>query len=143
MTIDDSDAEGRAVRSAEDRRKGDDEAGNQREAMDLVCGTTRGGSEGLRSLDSVSLEDVFEHRALVIKNVPSLMREVLRTAMKLSLKEISKGLALRDESTVVRGWKLFMLLPRLLLFRPPRGGVFLGTPLQEPFRRPTTVSGRF
>ena len=39
--------------------------------------------------------------------------------MRVALEEIKTEDMLRQE----RGWKLFMLLPRMLLHRPPRGGV--------------------
>ena len=42
--------------------------------------------------------------------------------MRTALSEISSGMALRNNTRVVRGWKLFVLLPRMLLFKPPRGG---------------------
>ena len=40
----------------------------------------------------------------------------------MALLEIVKGAERRDEGIQCRGWKLFLLLPRMLLFRPPRGG---------------------
>ena len=36
--------------------------------------------------------------------------------------EITSGMELSNNTRVVRGWKLFVLLPRMLLFKPPRGG---------------------
>ena len=37
--------------------------------------------------------------------------------------EIANGVDRNDEISQCRGWKLFLLLPRLLLSRPPRGGL--------------------
>ena len=37
----------------------------------------------------------------------------------------------RDHTTEMRGWKLFFLLPRILLHRPPRGGFVPKAQLQE------------
>ena len=54
------------------------------------------------SLDAVNFVDLFNHRAIVMRSVPNVLNSEVR---------------------VVRGWKLFLLLPRMLLFRPPRGGV--------------------
>ena len=42
--------------------------------------------------------------------------------MRLALQEIANGVERNDEISQCRGWKLFLLLPRLLLCRPPRGG---------------------
>ena len=36
-----------------------------------------------------------------------------------------------DDTTEIRGWKLFFLLPRILLHRPPRGGLVPKAQLQE------------
>ena len=38
-----------------------------------------------------------------------------------------------DDIAQCRGWKLFLLLPRLLLFRPPRGGLIPKQQLQNRF----------
>ena len=85
---------------------------------------------GFASLDEVDLAEVFEVRACVMKSIPKFMRGAYRGAMKLSLQEIQRGSA--NNSTVeTRGWKLFFLLPRLLLFKPPRGGLVPRSRLQE------------
>ena len=42
--------------------------------------------------------------------------------MRLVLQEIAHGVECNDEISQCRAWKLFLLLPRLLLCRPPRGG---------------------
>ena len=52
----------------------------------------------------MNLVDLFDHRARVM------------------LQEIFDGTEANNEARVVRGWKLFLLLPRMLLFRPPREG---------------------
>ena len=39
----------------------------------------------------------------------------------------------RDDIAQCRGWRLFLLLPRLLLFRPPRGGLIPKHQLQNRF----------
>ena len=68
-------------------------------------------SQGLRSLDGVDLADVFTRRALVMRSVPRVLQGPYIAAVRLSLQEVS------------RAWKLFLLLPRMLLWRPPRGGL--------------------
>ena len=69
-------------------------------------------------LDGVDLEAEFQRRAAIMKTVPHLLRGPYRSAMRLAMRE-----AFHDsEQRRQRGWKLLLLLPRLLLFRPCRGG---------------------
>ena len=42
--------------------------------------------------------------------------------MRLALQEIVSGMEIQHQLRISRGWKLFVLLPRILLFRPARGG---------------------
>ena len=87
---------------------------------------------GFESLDMVDLERVFEVRALVMKSVPGFMKGAFRGALKISLEEIiRKGQLASNVETTTRGWKLFMLLPRMLLCRPPRGGLIPRKRLEE------------
>ena len=53
-----------------------------------------------------------------MKSIPRFLRGPYRTAMRVALGEINVDDAVRQE----RGWKLFLLLPRMLLHRAPRGG---------------------
>ena len=48
---------------------------------------------------------------------------VLHMALRVACQEILDGMEATSEVRTVPGWKLFMVLPRMLLFRPPRGGV--------------------
>ena len=50
------------------------------------------------------------------------------------MKEITHGADDIDERRQIRGWKLFFLLHRLLLFRPHRGGNLPKKNLEERFR---------
>ena len=86
---------------------------------------------GLESLDVVNLESVFEIRGLVMKSVPKFMRGVSRGAIKTSLQAILRGRERKDTEMETRGWKLLMLIPRLLLTRPPRGGLVPQERLKE------------
>ena len=79
----------------------------------------------------MSLGEVFEVRAQVMKTVPNFMKGVFRGGLKMSLEEILQGRARSDIVKEIRGWKFFFLLPRLLLFRPPRGGLVPKARLQE------------
>ena len=86
---------------------------------------------GFESLDMVDLEKVFEERAFVMKSVPGFMKGAFQGALKISLEEIRKGQVARNAETSTRGWKLFVLLPRMLLCRPPRGGLIPRKRLEE------------
>ena len=77
----------------------------------------------LVTLDEVDPAVVFRQRAAVMKSVPHFLRGPFRNALKLVLEEASWGNCRNDEVRQERGWKLFMLLPRMLLHRPPGGGV--------------------
>ena len=43
--------------------------------------------------------------------------------MRLALEEIELGTAAGDDRRKCQGWKLFVLLPRMLLYNPARGGL--------------------
>ena len=68
------------------------------------------------ALDEVDLPLMFERRAVVMRSIAFFLRGPYRNAMLLALEEICASEALRR----ARGWKLFLLLPRMLLHRPPR-----------------------
>ena len=114
--------------SVEADRQGDD----PQEEEDLIfVPHSRAMAAGFRSLDEVNLEDVFEVRALVMKSIPKFLRGVFRGALKVSLQEIVRGQQRNDSEAESRGWKLFLLLPRMLLSRPPRGGLVPKARLRE------------
>ena len=48
--------------------------------------------------------------------------ETVFAAMRLALQKMVSGMELQNRLRILRGWKLFILIPRLLLFRPARGG---------------------
>ena len=81
----------------------------------LFTPQTRAMSNGFEGLDELSLGEVFEVRAQVMKTVPNFMKGVFRGGLKMSLEEILKGRARSDSGKEI--------LPRLMLFRPPRGGL--------------------
>ena len=76
---------------------------------------------GLECLDQVELHNVFRTRASVMKNVPFMMKGVFRVALTTAMGEVLRGHDDGDELRKERGWKMLMLLPRMLLARP-RGG---------------------
>ena len=67
------------------------------------------------AVDGVNLVEGFDERACP---VPRFLRGPHRISMRVALEEINVDDAVRQE----RGWKLFLLLPRMLLHRAPRGG---------------------
>ena len=91
-------------------------------------------SAGFRMLEGVSLTEIFHRRACVMRSVPIIVRGAYRMAMRIALQEVVTGRAENSEVRVSRGWKLFTLLPRLLLHRSPRGGLVPKRQLEERFR---------
>ena len=77
---------------------------------------------GCRWLATVDVEAVFRRRAVLMKTVPVFMQGAYRSAMRVAMSEIDAGRSNSDRTRSAAGWRLFMLLPRLLLFRPSRGG---------------------
>ena len=73
----------------------------------------------LEELDRLNPCFIFEQRASLMKKVPKFLRGPFRNALKFALEEAIA----RDEVRQSRGWKLFMMLPRMLLHRPPGGGL--------------------
>ena len=52
-----------------------------------------------------------------MKNPPKFVRGAYCAAMRIDLEEIEEGFQARSEERQCMGWKLFLLLPRILLFR--------------------------
>ena len=96
----------------------------------VVGGLTPAIRAALAELDHVDLMAEFSRRAIVMKTIPHFLRGQFRNALRVAMDEALEMNQLRSE----RGWKLFMLLPRLLLFRPPRGGHVHKSKLAERFQ---------
>ena len=77
---------------------------------------------GFESLDTVDLAEIWKVRAILMKSVPKFLHGAYRFAMRQALDAVKKGHEERNEMMQIKGWKLFFLVPRLLLFRPRRGG---------------------
>ena len=69
----------------------------------------------------MDLHVVFRTRALVMKSVPFFLKGAFRAALICALREVLDGNNQGHELHTQRGWKMLMLLPRMLLARP-RGG---------------------
>ena len=87
------------------------------------------------SLDTVNLEEVFSRRSHVVHSVPTVIRGAFRSALRCAMKEIVVGATSEDSARCARAWKLFLLLPRTLLFRSVRGGLVPWTKLESRFRQ--------
>ena len=86
-------------------------------------------------LDAVCLTDVFENRARVMPSVPFVMRGAFRSALRIALQEIIDGTEAQSEVRTVRGWKLLLLLPRMLLYRGHCGGLIPRKQLETQLRQ--------
>ena len=73
--------------------------------------------------------------AAVMKAVPRFLTGPFRNALNIALAEATVGNRVQDLARQERGWKLFLLLPRLLLHRRPRGGVISRDKLQLRFAK--------
>ena len=119
----------------------DNESEQAAEEEDVECGEPfqdilfvperRSMATGFESLDMVDLERVFEVRALVMKSVPRIHERGISRRHEDQFGGIRKGQLASNVETTTRGWKLFMLLPRMLLCRPPRGGLIPRKRLEE------------
>ena len=85
--------------------------------------------EVLRRLDRINLETIFSKRAVVVKTVPHFLKGPRRSAMHIAMTDATCDEHVRRS----RGWKLFLLLPRMLLSRKPRGGSISREALQTRF----------
>ena len=83
------------------------------------------------SLEGVDVRSMFEMGAHVMKTVPGCTRGVLRGAFRLAIDEVLAGWTAGNVNRQERGWKLFFLIPRMLLYRPLRGGTVSRRKLQD------------
>ena len=85
----------------------------------------------LELLDEVDLRILFSQRASLMKNIPRFLVGPYRNAIRVALAAV--GGSAGNQVMLERGWKLFLLLPRMLLHRPPRGGLIAKSKLAERF----------
>ena len=85
----------------------------------VVVTRVAGLREALLSLDRWHLPDLVKRRACVMRSVPRFLKGPYRNALRVALEEATAEQLCRQE----RGRKLFILLPRMLLHRPARGGL--------------------
>ena len=70
------------------------------------------------SLDVLNFSELFESRPRVMGSVPHILRGGFRLALRVAFQEILAGVEANSEARSVRGLKLLLVLPRMLLFRP-------------------------
>ena len=95
---------------------------------------TRATQAAFLSLDSVDLTVMFKTRANVMRSPPKFLRGAYKSAMRVALHEWEAGEVVQSEARKSRAWKLFVLLPRMLLFKPPRGGLVAKSKMVERFK---------
>ena len=82
------------------------------------------------TLDSIILPDLLKKRPCVMRSVPHFLKGPFRNALRLALAEAVSEEVICQE----RGWKLMLLLPHMLLHRPPRGGLIAKDKLHQRFQ---------
>ena len=100
----------------------------------IVVDCGRSQSEAFASMSSVDLKECFTFRACLMRIVPHIMKGAFRLAIRTALEEILVGHRSGSEERMTRGWKLFMFLPRMMFFRPRRGGTISRQKLEERVR---------
>ena len=89
---------------------------------------------GMASLDEFHVLEIFKSRARVVRTVPLFLKGAFRGALRVAFEEAQCARDNNDDVRNCRAWKLFMLLPRMLLSRPPRGGQVPKKLLEERFQ---------
>ena len=90
--------------------------------------------EGFASLDECDFRTVFQRRAVVMRTVPPILRGPFWNALRIAMDEAIGGTEVFDELRQERAWKLFLLLPRMLLQRRGRGGLVPRSKIEERLR---------
>ena len=69
-------------------------------------------------LDDFSLEELFLLQVPMLRTCPRFLRNRLRECFGLALRERFRGKVVADVEAEVRAWKLFGLIPMMLLHKP-------------------------
>ena len=83
----------------------------------------RTSQRAFNSLDQVNLCEEFKQRSCLMQSVPKFLKGPFRRALRVALEQILQGARTNDTVRQEQGWKLFLLLPRMLLHRPGRRGL--------------------
>ena len=70
------------------------------------------------------------------------MKGTFRLGLRVALEEALVGFSQRSDVRMARGWNLFMLLPRMMLHKPPRGDGVPSKKLEERANCSRMASGR-
>ena len=100
----------------------------------IVVDRGRSQSEAFASMSSVDLKECFTFRDCLLRTVPQIMKGAFRLAIRTALEQILVGHRSGSEERMTRGWKVFMFFPRMMLFRPRRGGTISRQKLEERVR---------
>ena len=85
--------------------------------------------DAFRRMDGCDVERIFLRRPIVMNGAPMCIRGPYRAAMRVALVEATSEAHIQR----ARGWKLSLLLPRMLLSRPPCGGLVSQEKLHKRF----------
>ena len=82
-------------------------------------------------LDQFDLENVFSLRVPMLKACPHFLRSRFRECMGVALRERFRAKQAGDVDAETRAWKLFALVPMMLLHRPRGAGLIGRTELSQ------------
>ena len=68
------------------------------------------------------MEDIFRTRVPMLKSCPHFLRGRLRESFQVALRERHRAKMVQDEQAEIRAWKLFGLVPLMLIHRPSGTG---------------------
>ena len=94
---------------------------------------------GMARVDEVDLNTISN----VMRSITHFLKGPYRAAVRLGMREASCAHETGDVLRLTRAWKLFLLLPRMFLSRPPRGGLLPKTRLMERVSVPQRPVERF
>ena len=97
----------------------------------VVFEVTRATQAVFHSLDSVLTSC---SRQGPMRSPPKFLRGGHKSAMRVALHESEAGEAVQSEARKSRAWKWFVLWPRMLLFKLPRGGLVAKSKMVERFK---------
>ena len=75
-------------------------------------------AESWEQLDHIDLSEAFTTRVPMLRSCPRFLRGRLRFSLGVALRERSRAKLARDPVAETRAWKLFGLIPMMLLHRP-------------------------
>ena len=79
--------------------------------------------EALVSLDDIHVETEFRTGGNLMRSAPKFLEGACLSAVRLAMEEIRQGRRTNNEARRIRGWKLFFLIPRMLLMKPRKEGL--------------------